>query len=117
MLKQVLDLFGDVEPFLRENEEICPANRGHLLEIFDPQSCQDQRLELAVLFNSRVHAFCKCRLLPRTGRALLFSLTVNDVAAVSPMDNLLVKYADDITISIPVRQSTDWILPLLRLRT
>ena len=37
----------------------------------------------------------------------LFSLTVNDIAAVSPMDNLLVKYADDITISVPVRQSTN----------
>ena len=29
----------DVEPFLRENEEICPANCQHLLEIFDdPQT-------------------------------------------------------------------------------
>ena len=26
---------------------------------------------------------------------------------VSPMNNLLVKYPDDITISVPVRQSTD----------
>ena len=34
----------------------------------------------------------------------LFSLTVNDIAAVSPMNNLLVKYADVITISVPVRQ-------------
>ena len=32
---------------------------------------------------------------------------VNDIAAVSPMNNLLVKYADDITISVSVRQSTD----------
>ena len=32
---------------------------------------------------------------------------VNDTAAVSPMNNLLVEYADDITISISVRQSTD----------
>ena len=32
---------------------------------------------------------------------------VNDIAAVSSMNNLLVKYADDITISVPVRQSTD----------
>ena len=32
---------------------------------------------------------------------------VNDTAAVSPMNNLLVEYADDITISVPVRQSTD----------
>ena len=55
VLKQVLDLFGDVEPFLRENEEICPANRGHLLEISDdPQSCQDLRLELAAVIDAGV---------------------------------------------------------------
>ncbi|XP_068761121.1 uncharacterized protein [Montipora capricornis] len=32
---------------------------------------------------------------------------VNDIAAVSPMNNLLMEYADDITISVPVRQSPD----------
>ena len=32
---------------------------------------------------------------------------VNDIAAVSPRNNLLEKYADDITISVSVRQSTD----------
>ena len=32
---------------------------------------------------------------------------MNDIAAVSPMNNLLVKYADDITMCVPVRQSTD----------
>ena len=32
---------------------------------------------------------------------------VNGIAAVSPMDHFLVKYADDITISVLVRQSTD----------
>ena len=39
----------------------------------------------------------------------LFSIVVNDIAAVSPMDNFLVKYVqlDDITISVPVGQSTD----------
>ena len=37
----------------------------------------------------------------------VFSLMVNDIAAVSPMDHFLVKYADDITISVPVRQSID----------
>ena len=52
----MLDLFGAVEPFLRENEEICPANRGHLLEICDdPQSCQDLRLELAAVIDAGVH--------------------------------------------------------------
>ena len=56
VLKQVFDLFGDVEPFLRENKEICPANCGHLLEIFDDlQSCQDLRLELAAIIDAGVH--------------------------------------------------------------
>ena len=32
---------------------------------------------------------------------------VNDIAAVSPINNLLVEYADDITVSVLVRQSTD----------
>ena len=32
---------------------------------------------------------------------------VNDIAAVSPRNNLLEKYSDDITISVSVRQSTD----------
>ena len=32
---------------------------------------------------------------------------VNDITAVSSMNNLLVKYADDIKISVPVKQSTD----------
>ena len=32
---------------------------------------------------------------------------VNDIAAVSPMNNLLAKYADDITIKVSIRQSTD----------
>lgn len=42
--------------FCRENEEICPANRGHLLEIFgNPQSCQDLRLELAAVIDAGVH--------------------------------------------------------------
>lgn len=48
--------FGFVEPFLRENEEICPSNRGHLLEILDnPQKFQDLRLELAALIDAGVH--------------------------------------------------------------
>ena len=39
VLNQVLIYFGFVEPFLRENEEICLSSRGHLLEIIDnPQN-------------------------------------------------------------------------------
>ena len=39
----------------------------------------------------------------------LFSLMANYIAAVFPMDNLLVKYVqlDDITISVTVRPRTD----------
>ena len=52
----MVNYFGYVEPFLRENEEICPANRQHLLEIFDdPQTCQDLRLELAASVDAGVH--------------------------------------------------------------
>jgi hypothetical protein len=52
----VVNYFGYVEPFLRENEEICPANRQHLLEIFDdPQTCQDLRVELAAIVDAGVH--------------------------------------------------------------
>ena len=41
VLKQALDLFADIEPFLRQNEEVSPANRSHLLEISDdPESLQ-----------------------------------------------------------------------------
>ena len=35
ILQQALCYFGDIEPFLRENEEMSPAMRRHLLEIFD----------------------------------------------------------------------------------
>lgn len=56
VLNQLLNYFGFVEPFLRENEEICPSNRGHLLEILDnPQKFQDLRLELAALIDAGVH--------------------------------------------------------------
>ena len=35
--------------------------------------------------------------------AVLFSIMVNDITAANPSSNLLVKYADDITLSVPVR--------------
>ena len=56
LFKQALDLFPDVVPFPRENEEIPPANRRHLLEVVDyPEILQELRLELAVLIDARVH--------------------------------------------------------------
>ena len=40
VLRQVSEYFGDVEPLLRENDEVSPANCRGFLEIFDdPQSC------------------------------------------------------------------------------
>ena len=49
-------MFADVEPFLRQNEDISPANRRHLLEIFyDPESLHKLRLELAVVIDAQVH--------------------------------------------------------------
>lgn len=56
ILKQVLDYFGDVEPFLQENEEMSPANRRHLLEIFENhQDARTLRLELAAVVDAGVH--------------------------------------------------------------
>ena len=56
ILQQALYYFGDIEPFLRENEELSPAVRRHLLEIFDDhQDFQDLRLELAAVVDAGVH--------------------------------------------------------------
>lgn len=56
ILQQALCYFGDIEPFLRENEEMSPAMRRHLLEIFDDhQDAQDLRLELAAVVDAGVH--------------------------------------------------------------
>ena len=33
MMPQVFEYFGDVEPFLRENDHLAPATRGHLLDL------------------------------------------------------------------------------------
>ena len=56
ILNQVVDFFGDVEPFLRENEYICPANRQRLLNIIEnPQDLQDLRLELAAIVDAGVY--------------------------------------------------------------
>ena len=50
LLKKVSDYFGDVAPFLQENEKLSPLIRQHLLEIInDPKDLQDLRLELGVM--------------------------------------------------------------------
>lgn len=54
--KQVFEHFGDVEPFLRENENLSPATRRHLLEIIDnSQDLRDLRLELGIIVDAGVH--------------------------------------------------------------
>ena len=55
VLKQVMLLFGDVAPFLRENE-IAPANRGKILAILDdPQKYSCLQVELAVVIDVGEH--------------------------------------------------------------
>ena len=56
MLKQVSDYFGNVAPFLQENDNLSPQTRRHLLDIFEsPQELQLLKLELAVLVDAGVH--------------------------------------------------------------
>ena len=49
-------VFGDVEPFLRENNNLSPACRTHLLELFDdPVSARDLEIELAAMIDAGQH--------------------------------------------------------------
>ena len=51
-MQQAFVLFGDVEPFLRENEHVSSATRAKLLEFFDdPQKLFLLKLELAIIVN------------------------------------------------------------------
>ena len=89
VLNQVVNYFGYVEPFLRGNEEICPANRQHLLEIFDdPQTCQDLRLELAAIVDAGVH-FVKATYYLEGDGPLIFSCyeKLSAVARAVAVDN------------------------------
>ena len=91
VLNQVVNYFGYVEPFLRENEEICPANRQHLLEIFDdPQACQDLRLELAAIVDAGVH-FVKATYYLEGDGPLVFSCyeKLSAVARAVAVDNVV----------------------------
>ena len=55
-MQQVLEYFGDVEPFLRENDYLAPATSGHLLDLFNsPADAADLQLELAALIDGGVH--------------------------------------------------------------
>ena len=49
MMKQVMDLFGDVVPFLQANTDLAPATRSKLLSILNnPQHMSYLQVELAV---------------------------------------------------------------------
>jgi len=53
---QVLEQFGDVEPFLQENSDLSPATRSKLLDILhNPQSLTTLELELAAIVDMGVH--------------------------------------------------------------
>ena len=55
VLKQVMLSFGDVAPFLRENE-LAPANRGKILAILDDQQkCSRLQVELAIVIDVGEH--------------------------------------------------------------
>ena len=53
VMKQVMEFYRDVEPFLRENNDLSPATREHLMNIFDnPDEATDLELELAALIDA-----------------------------------------------------------------
>ena len=73
MMKHVLEYFGDVEPFLRENDQLVPATRVHLLEIFNsPADSKDLELELAASVDGGNHFVSATYYLERDG-PLIFS--------------------------------------------
>ena len=54
VLNLVMQHFGDLEPFLREIENLAPSCRGHLLELFDdPDNAIDLEIELAAMIDTR----------------------------------------------------------------
>ena len=56
VLNQVMEFFGDVEPFLRENDNLSPLCRASLLEIFDdPVTARDLDIELASTIDAGKH--------------------------------------------------------------
>lgn len=54
VLNLVMQHFGDLEPFLREIENLAPSCRGHLLELFDDSdNAIDLEIELAAMIDAR----------------------------------------------------------------
>lgn len=53
VLNQVMEFFGDVEPFLRESDNLSLVFRARLLEIFDdPATARDLDIELAAMIDA-----------------------------------------------------------------
>ena len=56
IMQQVLEQFGDVEPFLQDNADVSAATRAKLLEILhDPQQLLLLKVELAAIVDMGVH--------------------------------------------------------------
>ena len=56
LIKQVMELFGDVESFLRTNEDLAPATRGKLLGyVNDMQNKVCLKIEIAVVVDVGIH--------------------------------------------------------------
>ena len=56
VLNQVMEFFGDVEPFLRENENLSPVCLAGLLKLFDdPVTARDIEIELAAIRDAGKH--------------------------------------------------------------
>ena len=95
VMKQVLEYFGDVEPFLRQNENnhLAPATTGQLLNIFnDASDTKELELELAALIDGNSHFVTATYYLERDG-PLIFSCyerlaSVSHLVAVDAYPNL-----------------------------
>ena len=56
VIKQVMELFGDVESFLRENEDTAPTTRACLIGYFDdPQRKVYLQIETAIVVDVGMH--------------------------------------------------------------
>ena len=56
VVNHVMEFFGEVEPFLRENDNLSPVCRANLLEIFDdPATARDLEIELAAMIDAGKH--------------------------------------------------------------
>lgn len=60
VMKQLMELFGDVQPFLEENTSISPATRTKLLDMLQKQQEMAYLMvELPVTIDAALYTFCK----------------------------------------------------------